>query len=345
MNFFPTWRRRRRLDAARRLEEDGRLSEAASRYEEALTALEGRDRITALSCAGRCRLSMGQAGEARRYLEEAVRLAPENATGWLNYGRVLLDLGDTLGADEALQKANLLSPDRPDILYHLAVYYAGKYAKAAVEAARRAAWKTCEFLENPGGPAALRSLGFPPELPLVFIRNLALEVGDPDAGILHLNELADRPSGPETAWVRPAALIHLGLLLTNTGKYGQAETAYRLALEAAPAAWEVHFDRAMLNARQGRLEEAERDLKRYEARTSIRPVILWGRATLAEHRGDAAAALEHYREMLKEGNVSAADLARLDIPRGWLDQAKAFLRIHAGEGEGREESQWTGPGH
>ena len=346
MNFFRRWILRGSLRKAVALESQGRFAEAKSLYEAAVEVHQGRDRVHALSHAGLCNLALGLHAEARKHLEEAVKLAPEDATAWLNYGRISQELGDSIKADEAYQKANELAPNRPDILYHLASYYAGKFTRAALEAAKRAARVTLEFLEKPGGPAALQALGFPAELPLVLIRNLGLEWGDPEACADALRELVGRTSSPPTRWARPAALNHLGLLLANTGKYEKAMEAYHEALQADSTILPARFNLALVLARIHKTDEAERELRIYAEHHKGSPVVAFAYATIAEHRGNADDAVRHFRGAMERHErqpVNPAVLARLDVPRKWMEYAKRFVATITGEEHAEEDGQWVGP--
>ena len=291
-----------------------------------------------------CSLAIRKPSDARKYLEEVTKLAPDDATGWLNFGRVCQDLGNQLGADQAYQKANELSPDRPDILYHMADGYSEKYARAGVEAAKRAARATVECLENFDGAARMQALQFPPELPLVLIRNLGRDPEFTETCAEFLRELADRAPTLHTDWLRPAALNHLGLLLANTAKYEPAVDAYRNALKADATIDPAHFNLAMVLARSKKWEEAERELKIYAERHKGSPVVAYGWATIEEMKGDADEAIRHFRgtlERAEKNPVSAAVRGRLDVPRDWLEEARRFVSKLTGEGAGPEGEQWV----
>jgi len=329
-----------------RLQTQGRPDEAIPLFLTALETLRDHERVHVLSRLGLCCLALGKTAQGRSHLEEAVLLSPGDATAWLNYGRACQEVGDTVTCDEAYQKANEMAPNRPDILYHLATYYALKYSRAALEAAKRAARATREFLEKPGGPEELRYLGFPAELPLVLLRNLGLEGTDPEEAASFLRQMSEEPSRPATRWIRPAALLHLGLLLANRGEYDRAIRAYRSALEADAAILPAHFNLAMTLARQKRADEAERELRLYASRDPLSPAVSFGHAALAEARGDAAGAVRGYQEALDRHArrpLSPAVLARLDMPRGWVRQSFQFLRsLGAAPPESHDDEQWTG---
>lgn len=324
MIFFKSAKFRQALQ----LEAGGRYPDARARYRELADGSTGAFRAECLARAGACSTRLGDLALARKLFESARDAAPGDPSHWLNYANACHRLGDGLGADEAYVQALNLAPDRPDILYYQSVYYADKIAKAGLEGARRALRVYLEKAERPGGLAELSALGFPGELPLVFIRNLGLEKQlIPEAeGILR--EFADRPpANPETGWVRAAALNHLGLLLANAGRYDDAVKAYESSL-AAKAGDDVTFNLGMAHVRRHDWDAARARFTAYSKRHPTSPVTTFGLAILAETRGDAAEAVRLFEFFLHrhaEKPPSPAELAPLDIPRLWTRHAEGFV--------------------
>jgi tetratricopeptide (TPR) repeat protein len=270
----------------------------------------------------------GDLVQARSHFDRARAAAPDNATAWLHYANACFRLLDTGSADDAYHAALQRAPDRPDILYYQAVYYGDRMTKAGLAAGRRAALALFDLLDRPDGEAALRDLAFNRELPMVFLRNFSLEKQLPDDGLAALREFAARPAGPGTAWVRPSALNHVGLLLANTGKYEEALASYGDALAAKPDFVEVRFNRGMTQVRRHAWDDAKRDFSDYAKRFPASPVGTFGMALLAETRGDVKESARLYRFFLERIGSRApmpSELANLDVARSWIDHAKGWL--------------------
>jgi tetratricopeptide (TPR) repeat protein len=201
-------------------------------------------------------------------------------------------------------------------------------AKAGLQGARRAGFALFDLLDRPGGDARVSELAFNRELPMIFVRNFALEKQLVDDGLAILREFAGRPAGGGTVWVRPRALNHLGLLFANCGRYGEALASYDEALRLTTRFDELHFNRAMTCLRLHRWEEAKREFGEYAKRFPRSPVPTFGTALLAETKGDLREAERLYRFFLDRVSlapVAPAELALLDIARTWVDHAKTWL--------------------
>ncbi|RMH49283.1 MAG: tetratricopeptide repeat protein [Alphaproteobacteria bacterium] len=107
-------------EAGRRLLAAGEPELALRRFEEALLA-DPRSG-DALVGAGVASFRLGRLVQARRFLERAVEVAPENAAAWNGLGVVLSALGNQHGAHEALRTAFALDGGRtPEIRTNLAL--------------------------------------------------------------------------------------------------------------------------------------------------------------------------------------------------------------------------------
>jgi tetratricopeptide (TPR) repeat protein len=335
--MFKGRRFRRAFESALGLETTGRFGEARDAFLALAETQQGERRADALARAGACATWLGELAAARKHFQAAKEADPANADHWLNYANACHRLGDGLGADEGYVEALKRAPDRPDILYYQSVYYADKLTRGGIEGARRAFRKLVEALETPGGPARMAALGFPWELPLAFIRNLALEKELIDDGLAALGEFAGRDSASEsTSWVRPAALNHRGLLLANAGRYDEAARDYAASLAIRPGD-NVTFNLGMTEMRRHRWDAARQALTDYSKRRPTSPVTTFGLALLAETKGDAKEAARLYSFFLERQAKSpapVAELMTLDVPRTWVTRARQFLEALKRPSEG-----------
>ena len=331
------WKARRAFDRALALEQAGRFAEGRDAFLAVSASLPGKQGAIALARAATCSTWLGEFATARKQFQAARDADPGNADHWLNYANACYRLGDGMGADEAYVEALKRAPDRPDILYYQSVYYADKLTRGGLEGARRAFRKLAEALELPGGPSRMAALGFPWELPLVFIRNLALEKELVDDGVTALAEFVDRPSANEaTSWVKPAALNHRGLLFANAGRYDEAARDYEAAL-AIRLADSVTYNLGMTEMRRHRWDAARKALMEYSRRKPTSPVTTFGLALLAETKGDAKEAARLYPVFLdrqSKNPAPVAELMSLDVPRTWVTRAQQFLEALKRPSEG-----------
>jgi len=332
-----TWKARRAFDRALETERSGRFAEARDVFLAVAADLPGTQRAMAYARAGTCSTWLGEFAAARKQFQAARDADPNTADHWLNYANACHRLGDGIGADEAYVEALKRAPDRPDILYYQSVYYADKLTRGGLEGARRAFRKLAEALEEPGGPARMAALGFPWELPLAFIRNLALEKELVDDGLAALSEFVERPSANDaTSWVKPAVLNHRGLLLANAGRYDEAARDYEASLAIRPAD-HVTYNVGMVEMRRHRWDEARKALSEYSRRKPTSPVTTFGLALLAETKGDAKEAARLYPVFLdrqSKNPASPVDLMTLDVPRSWITRARGFLEALKRPSEG-----------
>lgn len=327
MEFLRRWLVQRDLKRARALEGEGYLEQARQAYAEALELASGTERARALRGDGACALRLGRLAEARRSLAEAVRIAPEDPDAWLLLGRACLELGDTFGADEAFHAALERAPGRVDILHAQAEYYALKFPRAAFEAGKRV---IATLLER---PEEADRLAFPRELPVVFLRNLAVEQRFVDETLEYFAELA-----AGQGWIRPVAHNHRGILLANVGRYDEAVQAYLAALTADPNFEAAHFNLGMVHTRRRDFEAARASFSVWARRHPADAVTTYGFGFLAETRPDVPEMIRLYSYFLERVAArppSGPELGRLDIARGWIDHVRLVLehaRRHREEG-------------
>ncbi len=317
MDFIRRWLVRRDLKRARALEGEGYIELALGAYEEALEFAQPQERAQALRGLGGCALRLGRLARAREVLAEAVKLAPEDPDAWLLLGNACLELRDTFGADDAYDTALKLAPDRIDILHAQAEYYALKLPAAALEAGKRVIRL---MLEKPGEVERLR---FPRELPVVFLRNLAVEQRFVDETIAWFGELAALKS-----WISPVALNHKGILLASVGRLDEAIKSYLDALTLDPGFDAAHFNLGMAHTRKRDFDAAKASFSVYARLHPTDAVTTWGFGFLAETKPDVPEMTRLYTfflERLKVNPPSAPVIGRLDISRGWVKHAETVL--------------------
>ncbi len=341
MDFIRRWLAGRDLKRARALEGEGYVEQALAAYEEALEFAAEKERAQALRGFGGCAFRLGKLASAREALAEAVKLAPADADAWLLLGRVSLELRDTLGADEAFHEALKHAPDRVDILHAQTEAYAIKLPRAAFEAGKRVVRMVLEK------PEEVERLRFPRELPIVFLRNLAVEQRFVDETLEYFAELAalggpsTRPP-PETSlgasWLRPVAVNARGILLANTGRTDEAIKAYLDALSADPEFEAAHFNVGVAHARRRDFDAARAALSVWARRRPTDAVTTWAFGFIAETKPDVPEMIRLYSfflERMKTNPPLPASLGRLDIARGWVKHVETVVdhaRKHLEEG-------------
>ena len=318
MDFFRRWLVGRDLRRARALEGEGYLGQALAVYESSLELANDAERAAALKQIGSCALRLGKLARAREALAECVKKTPDDPDAWLILGQAQLELRDTIGAEESFNAALKIVPDRIDILHAQTEVYAVKFPRAAFEAGKRVIGL---ILEKPREVEILR---FPRELPMVFLRNLAMEQRFVDETIAYFDELA----GKGNRWIKPLALNHKGILLANTGKLDEAVTAYLAALSADPEFDAAHFNLGLVHARRRDFEASKAALSVYAKKHPTDALSTYGFGMLAETKPDVPEMTRLYTfflERMKTNPPRSESLGRLDIARGWVQHVETVI--------------------
>ncbi|HEX7897184.1 MAG TPA: tetratricopeptide repeat protein [Planctomycetota bacterium] len=317
MDFFRKLGMNRELKRARALEGEGYLEKALAAYEGVLGRATGPERAKALRGVGACALRLGKLARSREALAESVKLVPDDPDAWHLLGRVNLELRDSMGADEAFHKALELAPDRVDLLHSQAEYYATKFPAAALEAGKRT---IRVLLEKPD---EAERLGFPRELPVVFLRNLAAEQRLSEDVVAYFDELAAAGS-----WIKPVALNHKGLLFANTGRLDEAVKAYLDVLSADPGFDAAHFNLGMAHARRRDFDAAKASFSVWAKKHPTDAVTTYGLGFAAETKPDVEEMIRLYAfflERMKTNPPAPMSLGRLDVARGWVGHVETVL--------------------
>jgi tetratricopeptide (TPR) repeat protein len=227
-------------------------------------------------------IALGETGEARDFLEYAVKEAPNAPSIWLSYGNLLGDLGDLHAAFAAFERAAALDPRSSDPLFNLGLtaMNAGWFDHA------HSAFQRAEKLA-PANTAILNARGL-----------LEQQRGNPDAAIKHYHEaiLID----PRDARSRH----NMGVALRSVDQTEAALEQIELAIALGSMAPESFTIRAHLLAELGRFDEA---VSQYHEVVKAVPEHLDAHETLARlmpQLGVADVALESYKRALAAGPAS-----------------------------------------
>jgi len=243
---------------------------------------------------------------------------PADPDAWLLLGQVQLELRDIVGAEEALAEGLKHAPDRVDLLHAQTEAYAVKFPRAAFEASKRVIGLVVEK------PEEVERIRFPRELPIVFLRNLAIEQRFVDETIVYFDELA----GKGSRWIKPVALNHKGILMANTGRLDEAVKAYLDVLSADPDFDAAHFNLGLVHARRRDFDAAKASLSVYAKRHPTDAMATYGFGFLAETKPDVPEMIRLYSfflERMKSNPPAAASLGRLDIARGWVQHVETVI--------------------
>lgn len=317
MDFLRRWKVSRDLRRARALEGEGYIEAAAKAWEAALAEARGLERAEALRGLGACGLRLGRLAKAREALAEAVKLVPEDPDCRLLLGRVLMELRDTAGAEEALHEGLKAAPDRVDLLMAQAEVYAIKFPRAALEAGKRVLERTISH------PEEVERVRFPREYPAVFLRNLAVEQRFQDEAAAYFDEVAAKGG-----WMKAVALNHKGILWANTGKLDEAVKVYQEVLAADPGFDAAHFNLGMAHARRRDFDAARTAFAVWAKRRPHDAVTTYGFGFIAETKPDVPEMIRLYAFLLeraKSNPPTGPELGRLDVARGWLAHVETVL--------------------
>jgi tetratricopeptide (TPR) repeat protein len=227
-------------------------------------------------------IALGETGEARDFLEHALREAPQAYSIWLSYANLLGDLGDIHGAFAAFERAAALDPQSADPYFNLGL------------TAMNAGW-----LDH-AHSAFVKAEGLAPAN--TAIRNarglLEQKRSNPDGAINHYHEaiLID----PRDARSRH----NMGAALRSIDQSESALEQVELAIALGSMAPESFTLRAHLLAELGRFHDA---VGQYHEVVKAVPEHLDAHETLARlmpQLGVADVALESYKRALATGPVS-----------------------------------------
>ncbi len=262
----------------------------------------------ALHDMARRNLARGEPQAAAALLRQALVGQPEEPTLWCSLGAALRQSGDFADARAAYEQALELRPDYPEVLSNLGEWHiASGLAQEALQWLERALHSAPDLLQaRINKTAALFELGRFAEA-----RTLARQIA------------RDHPESAE-------ACLNLGNVLVHLGETSQAVQQYQKALALRPGYAEAHFNVSCLLGSKddqvraigylqrrlkengdslqnlamlasayhaaGRLEESESLCRRVLQRQADHPSALITLGSCLSAGGDAAAAVQLYRQ-------------------------------------------------
>lgn len=230
---------------------------------------------------------VGQAEEAIRFYEAAIRRTPDFRPAYAGLGRILSEAGQHTRAVEVLRKALEMGPRDPTVLNDLGLVHLQQKDLRGATAMFRAAIE-----QDPAYSEAFSNLG-----------GVLGETGDP-AGAEAAYREAIRMQ-PDSA----AAHTNLADLLASRGDTRQAQYHYQKALYHNPNYAPAHYNFALALAGTERYEEAR---VQFEAAIRLDPARAEAHNGLADMlalQGKAAQAIGHYeRALALKSDLAAASL-------------------------------------
>ena len=248
----------------RSLLERRRFAEAIPHLESSAEKAPGRRTLSGLAAAPiyaylvEAYAGAGQIPEALETVQQALKVAPENAELHRARGRILLEQGDLPAARTALEKARALAPAEPRLHVDLSNLYRNL---ADLPRARAEAQEALRL--DPSSPEAhvarglvLGAMGREPEAAQAFRQALRVAPDDPDA-LFYLGSVELRAGRAE------AALPLLEKLVGRAPDYPKGRATLELArrMAAPPPEGSVRLRLLRVSDRQ----KAERIARRLEA--------------------------------------------------------------------------------
>ncbi len=278
-----------------------------------------------LLAAGELQLARGDAGEARRYLEKAIELAPDNADAQQSLGRACALLGDDAAARARFERATKLDPESSRALEELAQLDAHEPARRAA-ALLRAGERASSAWDEPGALRAFAKAAQldPKSAPVVKEREATLyaRLGDAEKARASFQAAIDADA--------PTAARALGVARASRalGDTGRAEAGFRQALELDPQSGEAALALGVIYTDSGRLAEARPLLERAVALAPRDADARCGLAVVLHQAGESDAALALLRDdALAGGPTSRALQTRALILRAGGDAAGARAEL------------------
>ncbi len=298
------------LEQGETLAEEGLLTDALSRFEQAL-ALEPEN-PEVLEAIGRAFLGLGRTEEAEASFLDALGLDPDWVAPRMGLATLAMRNDEPFKVVHHLERATALDPEYPDAFIELGRYYGfmGEpgLARATFERWTRQHPEDADMLINAGLTAFdaadyAQALGF-------FER--ALEAAQDD----------QQKNGARTFRANSLDML---------GRYPEAVTNYERVIKYAPDWWEAHANLGICHARNGRLEEAERVLRRGLEDCPGSPEI----------RDELAAHLLAQNKNLKEGLTLAEEAVALGQDEIRHLYTLGEVRLALGDEEGSAEAYRT----
>ncbi len=191
--------------------------------------------------AGRIGTAIGDTGNAQRFLEQVLRLAPTNVEAHALLAKVYADQRDYSSALSAYRKLIELDPNRNSAYFELGVVLA----------------RTQKYDEALASLNRARELNF--NSPEVFFQTGMIHEAKKDfaqAVDEYSKYLLTLPSDPVQAQMR------LGVCAMEVGQYDRAAVAFQEALKAQPRDYQTNYNLAIAFQKAKQYDKAEEVLKR-----------------------------------------------------------------------------------
>ena len=222
----------------------GRLYIAAGRYQDARVVLERAAQptpsVAVLIDLARAADKVGDHDGALGYLAHARSLEPSNAQVHFLFGVICVEMDLVAEAFESLKKALALAPDNPDYNYVM-----GGVAMHRHEAAESLPYLEKYLLLRPDDPRARLALGV-----------ARFHSGQFTAAAADLQQAAQHPQ------TEAGARYFLGRIARQDGDLDAARREVERSIQASAANADVWAELGLIDTRQERYADAERDLNK-----------------------------------------------------------------------------------
>ncbi len=249
---------------------------------------------------------------AEAALSRAIALAPNETYSRFILSNVRLVRGDRAGAADLMAQAVGLAPNDRIMLYGAANAFlmAGRLEEAADAAGRALAL-------DPGHPGVLNTRGNVrvaqgrhPEALEDFAAAVAADPKNPvphsNAGYVHFasgrydEALKAYSDALERSLAEPDYHEGRAMCLLNLKRFGEAEGAMDRVIAARPDA-DGYSNRGAVRSQADRFDEAAADYEQALRLSPRDPAVLYNMGINSSRRGDAAAAVLHFRATLEQG--------------------------------------------
>lgn len=266
--------------------------------------------ITPLLQNGLALLRDGNPAAARKLLEKAVALVPENGDAQFMLGLACEATGDSEAALDAYRKALDHTPNNAEAALSLGLL---ERAVGNLAAAAKALQLATQLL--PEAPAPLNALAI-----------VLLEMGRPEqASELHTQ--AFRLAGGASPEDAAAALDGLGNCALAMGRFPDAIAAYRQSLNLQPEAAQTWSNLAVAHKNAGELEQAFQAYDRALQITPGDPATLCNLANAWQAYGD----MEHCRECFSQALTVAQQDTAAWLQALWGSTFARLSIVHSDE--------------
>ncbi len=277
---------------AQALHRSGRLGEAEALYRRMLEAEPGNP--LALHFIGVIAYQAGNLAVAEDLITQAIQRQPNYAEAHNNLGSALLGQDKLADAEAAYRQAIALKPGLADAHYNLGNALKARGAhKDAIESYRQAIAIDANYAD--------------PHMNLGITLHMEGDLADAEAAFRRVIALISGPRSNDSGRASHTTgnellrMVHndLGTVLRAQGKFDQAASAYRKAIEYEPDCAEVHYNLGNLFKGEAMISDATAC---YEHAIALKPDFadaLNNLASVLKEQGDFSAAVAALRRTLE----------------------------------------------